>query len=162
MIEIEAMKNIEKPVPILPPPYIFLGPLLIGVGLNIVFPLRIFPGSFSNLRLLIAATLALGGVSLLLWAVKALFRSGVDPRFKPVGGIVAEGPFGITRNPMYFSFALIYLGIAAGFNALWPILFLPVIFPVLYYRVIRREEAYLENIFSDAYKSYKAEVRRWL
>src|SRR3989344_3056483 len=147
---------------ILPPPYIFLGPLLIGVGLNIIFPLRIFPGNLSNLRFLVAAILALGGVSLLLWAVKTLFRSGVDPRFKPVGGIVSEGPFKVTRNPMYLSFTLIYLGIAAGFNALWPILFLPVIFPVLHYEVIRREEAYLENTLGDAYKNYKAKIRRWL
>ncbi|HBT81581.1 hypothetical protein A2757_03000 [Candidatus Giovannonibacteria bacterium RIFCSPHIGHO2_01_FULL_48_47] len=148
--------------PILPPPYIFLGPLLIGVGLNIIFPLRIFPGNLSNLRFLVAAILALGGVSLLLWAIKTLFRSGVDPRFKPVGGIVSQGPFGITRNPMYVSFTLIYLGVAAGFNALWPILFLPIIFPVLHYGVILREEAYLEKTLSEEYKKYRTKVRRWL
>lgn len=148
--------------PILPPPYIFLGPLLIGVGLNIIFPLRIFFGNFSNWRFFLAAILALGGISLLFWAVKTLFRSGVDPRFKPVGGIVSEGPFRVTRNPMYVSFTLIYLGVAAGFNALWPMLFLPIILPVLYYGVVRREEAYLEKTLGEEYKKYRTKVRRWL
>ena len=152
----------NRPRPILPPPYIFLGPLLIGTGLNIIFPLRIFPENFPNLRFLLAAIFVLGGISLLFWAVKILFRSGVDPRFKPVGGIVSEGPFRVTRNPMYVSFTLVYLGVAAGFNALWPILFLPIIFPVLHYGVIRREEAYLEKTLGEEYKKYQTKVRRWL
>jgi len=30
------------------------------------------------------------------------------------------------------------------------------------YGVIAREEAYLDRLFGDAYRDYKAHVRRWL
>jgi protein-S-isoprenylcysteine O-methyltransferase Ste14 len=33
---------------------------------------------------------------------------------------------------------------------------------ILRYRVVAREEAYLERRFGDAYRDYKARVRRWL
>ena len=117
------MKNIERPIPIFPPPYLYGWPLLIGLGLNIIFPLNLFPQKFFNLRLFIGASLVVAGISLVVWAVKTLFKSNVDPRFKPVGGIVAGGPFGLTRNPMYVSFTFIYLGILTAFNAILPLLF---------------------------------------
>lgn len=158
----EAPKNIERPVPIFPPPYLYGWPLLIGLGLNIVFPLPLFPQKFFNLRFLIGASLVAAGISLVMWAVKTLFKSNVDPRFKPVGGIVTGGPFGFTRNPMYVSFTLMYLGILTVFNALWPLLFLPIVIAVLYYGVIKREERYLETRFGEKYRNYRARVKRWL
>ena len=158
----EAPKNIERAVPIFPPPYLYGWPLLIGLGLNIVFPLSLFPQKFFNLRFLIGASLIAAGISLVIWAVKTLFKSNVDPRFKPVGGIVTGGPFGFTRNPMYVSFTFIYLGILTVFNALWPLLFLPIVIAVLYYGVIKREERYLETRFGEKYRNYRARVKRWL
>ena len=161
LLKAGVVRAIGQAIPILPPPYIFLGPLLIGIGVNILYPLSI---SSINLRwrFLIFTLLFVAGGVLLYWAVKTLLRSKVDPRFKPVGRVVIAGPFAFTRNPMYTSFTLIYLSVAVAFDALWAVFFLPIIFYTLHYGVILREEKYLEATLGEEYLKYKAQVRRWL
>ncbi len=58
--------------------------------------------------------------------------------------------------------ALIYSGIAVLRNALWAILFLPLVLYVIQCEVIGREERYLERTFGEEYLTYKAQVRRWV
>ena len=50
----------------------------------------------------------------------------IDPR-KQVSKLVTDGPFRYTRNPAYLSMTMIYAGVAALRNALWAILFLPLV-----------------------------------
>ena len=81
---------------------------------------------------------------------------------RPTTAIVSDGPFRISRNPIYLGFTCITLGCALWLNALWVLLVLvPVLF-VVQYGVIRREERYLEGKFGGQYLEYKARVRRWL
>ena len=57
---------------------------------------------------------------------------------------------------------LLYAGIGLAVRSPWVlILALPLVI-VLRYGVVAREEAYLERRFGDAYRDYKARVRRWL
>jgi protein-S-isoprenylcysteine O-methyltransferase Ste14 len=62
---------------------------------------------------------------------------------------------------MYLGMALVYAGLAIGFD--WPIAFalLPLVLTTIQTQVIAREERYLEAKFGDEYLRYKAEVRRW-
>ena len=76
--------------------------------------------------------------------------------------IVATGPYSLSRNPIYVSFNLVYVGIAVAVNTVWPIVFLPVGIALLYYGVIAREESYLERVLGEGYRQYKARVRRWV
>src|SRR3989338_6378355 len=161
LLKAGVVRAIGQAIPILPPPYIFLGPLLIGIGVNILYPLSIFSINL-RWRFLIFTLLFVAGGVLLYWAVKTLLRSKVDPRFKPVGRVVIAGPFAFTSNPMYTSFTLIYLSVAVAFDALWAVFFLPIIFYTLHYGVILREEKYLEATLGEEYLKYKAQVRRWL
>jgi protein-S-isoprenylcysteine O-methyltransferase Ste14 len=85
----------------------------------------------------------------------------VDPR-EPTTAVVTDGPYRFTRNPLYLSMTLIYVGITALANALAPVLLLPVVLQVMSRGVIEREEHYLERKFGAEYLSYKARVRRWL
>jgi protein-S-isoprenylcysteine O-methyltransferase Ste14 len=54
------------------------------------------------------------------------------------------------------------LGVACVFNALWPLLFVPLAAVVTDRYTIAREERYLERAFGDAYRDYQRRVRRWL
>ncbi len=76
--------------------------------------------------------------------------------------MIDTGPFGRSRNPIYLSMLLVFVGISVAANAPSALLFVVPTYFALRYYVIEREEAYLTRRFGDEYTSYKARVRRWL
>lgn len=87
--------------------------------------------------------------------------TNIIPHREP-GKLVSDGAFRYTRNPMYLGFSLMLLGLAVIFPV--PTSFVIVIvFVIIVDRwYIRFEEAAMEAKFGDAYREYKARVRRWL
>jgi len=76
--------------------------------------------------------------------------------------LVQDGPYRFSRNPIYLSFALMYLGASLIVNSLLPLVVL-VLMVVRWDRVqIPREERYLQERFGEEYNRYKAKVRRWI
>ena len=63
---------------------------------------------------------------------------------------------------MYLAMALMYAGLAIGFDGPIALALFPLVLVVIQTQVIAREEHYLEAKFGDEYRRYKAEVRRWL
>jgi protein-S-isoprenylcysteine O-methyltransferase Ste14 len=88
-------------------------------------------------------------------------RTNILPN-RPASALVVSGPYRFTRNPMYLSLTLLYLGGMFLANTWWPVLLLPPVLAALYWAVIRREERYLAAEFGDAYAAYRTRVRRWL
>ncbi|MFP3374627.1 methyltransferase family protein, partial [Pseudomonas sp. SIMBA_068] len=78
----------------------------------------------------------------------------------PTTLMATTGPYRWTRNPMYLGMALVYAGIAVGFDGAIALALLPLVLIVIQKQVIAREERYLESKFGDDYRRYKAEVRR--
>jgi protein-S-isoprenylcysteine O-methyltransferase Ste14 len=103
------------------------------------------------------------GLGLFVWALYTLYRhhTTVNP-YRGVRELCTDGPFRLTRNPIYLGDWLILLGVALVLRTWWPLLFAPLIWPVIRYGVIRHEEAHLEIRFGEAYRRYRARVRRWL
>jgi protein-S-isoprenylcysteine O-methyltransferase Ste14 len=101
--------------------------------------------------------------ALLIWPAILFRRSGQDPNpFKPTPSLVDRGPYRFTRNPMYLAMVLVCVGVGAlGWN-LWMVLMAPVCALMLQRFAIGPEERYLEEKFGDAYRDYRARVRRWL
>ena len=152
----------DRPGVIAPPPLIFAAGLVIALLIQKARPVPLWPG-LSAVTLPLGASLIGAAVSLAAWAFRTMRRAGthVDP-YKPTTRLVSEGPFQFTRNPLYLSLTLIYLGITLLFNALWPLLLLPFVLFVLRRGVIDREERYLERKFGQEYAQYKNRVRRWI
>lgn len=144
---------------IAPPPLIYGIPLLAGLLLNHWLPWPLIAE-----RATVPAGLAL--VALGFVAIPAILtfrkaRTHPEP-WKPTKALVTVGPYRFSRNPMYVGFTLCYLGIATWQNSCWPMAALPVVLAVMQVGVIHREERYLEGLFGDDYRSYRARVRRWL
>jgi protein-S-isoprenylcysteine O-methyltransferase Ste14 len=53
-------------------------------------------------------------------------------------------------------------GIGVATQSPWVLLLTLPLAVVVHYGVVAREEAYLERRFGDAYRDYKARVRRWV
>ena len=147
---------------IAPPPLTYVPPLVAGLLLHFLWtPLRFFPEWWIGHA--VGWPLVVAGVLLSAWSIRTMFRANEDPDpYKPTGAIVDHGPYAFSRNPIYVSFNLVYVGTAFVVNTVWPIVFLPVGIALLYYGVIAREESYLERVFGDGYRQYKAKVRRWV
>ena len=156
------MAGKDIPGVIAPPPLIFLGFLAVGWGIG-----QLIGEPGLGLPDMVRRGLAIGGLVLGLgiegWAV-GLFRrarTAVQP-WKPSTALVVDGVYRLSRNPIYLGFAIIYLGLATGFDSpLAIILFIPCLLVVDRF-VIQREERYLAARFGAAYADYRRRVRRWL
>ena len=76
--------------------------------------------------------------------------------------LIKTGIFAYTRNPIYVSFVLFHLSMFLVFeNIMYFLTSISLAFWIHNY-VIKPEEDYLLEIFSDEYKRYKVSVSRWV
>ena len=88
-------------------------------------------------------------------------RTSLDFR-RPTIALVTTGPFRFSRNPSYLSLSLLYIGIGIAMDSIWVLAMIIPVVVVTHVTVIVREERYLERVFGEDYRRYKASVRRWL
>jgi protein-S-isoprenylcysteine O-methyltransferase Ste14 len=142
------------------PPFIYATAFIVGLLLHLVFPIHPLPSMFARwLGLLLIFISAVIAVSALCALRREQTTFDVS---KPTTAIVTDGPYYFSRNPLYVSVTLLYLGVACWINALWIILMVIPALVVMQRGVIDREEAYLERKFGEEYLSYKRQVRRWI
>ena len=145
---------------IAPPPLIYLSTLAIGALIHLWYPVRFLPRTpalcLGVLLIAVSIPIAVSGFRALARA-----KTAVDPR-KPSTAIVNFGAFRYTRNPLYISLMLLYLGIASLINSVWLLILVFPLIAVIQIGVIEREERYLERKFGEDYLSYKRKVRRWI
>jgi protein-S-isoprenylcysteine O-methyltransferase Ste14 len=146
----------------LPPPFIYLGALLLGLAVERLLPLRSF-GVDRHLVLGAGAMLVVAGASVMLAAAGLLRRLGTNVRpSQPTTRVATTGPYRWTRNPMYLGMAIVYAGLAIAFDGPIALVLLPLVLIAIQTQVIAREERYLKTKFGDDYRQYQASVRRWL
>lgn len=105
----------------------------------------------------------LASIGLSFWA-GFLFRRNettVHP-FKDSRHLVTDGPYRVTRNPMYTSLLCVLIGLAFWLEALTPVVVPPLFVWVMTKRIIEPEEQRLEAQFGDVYRAYRQRVRRWV
>ena len=145
-----------------PPPFIFGGGLVIALCLEAIQPMRLLP---ERRAWLFAAgiPLMIFGLSLSIVVVRTFRRATtpVSPR-RPTARLVTNGPYRYSRNPDYLAQLAVYSAMALVLDTAWPLLFLPILVPLIRQTVILREERYLEAKFGQEYRDYKARVRRWI
>jgi protein-S-isoprenylcysteine O-methyltransferase Ste14 len=148
----------DNPGVIAPPPLIYAGAFLIALALHWLEPLPIFGRGFWPGLALVAV-----GVALAIWGRNTLVAAGtnVNP-YRPSTAIVDSGPYRFTRNPLYVSLTLMFLGLTLALDTWWGFILLVPVLIVMHLGVIRREERYLEGKFGDSYRRYRDEVRRYL
>ena len=103
------------------------------------------------------------GLGLMQWAVARFrrHRTAVMP-WKPTRIIVEDGPFRLSRNPIYLGFAITLVGVGLWMDALAIVLAAVPALGITDRMIVRREEAYLTAKFGTEYTAYTRRVRRWL
>jgi protein-S-isoprenylcysteine O-methyltransferase Ste14 len=160
MIDHPASKPKDHAGVWVPPPLIYLVLFVLGVFLHQVMPLRIPPVFPARA----AALFFLGCYMLLFGWSYVLFRRAETSLVpvKPSTALVVHGPYRLTRNPMYLSLVCLYVAVALWFEVGWALILVPLVVLAVQRLAITNEERYLEEKFGDAYREYRAHVRRWI
>jgi protein-S-isoprenylcysteine O-methyltransferase Ste14 len=150
----------DRPGIVIPPPLILVAGYFLGVALQrrLGSPGWTFPGHRG-----VGLGVAVLGLGFAISGAVTFLRRGtaVNP-MRPATHVVTAGPYRVSRNPMYLGTTVAYLGFAIAFAELWALVTLPLAVGILQSHVIAREERYLEAKFGDAFREYRARVRRWI
>ena len=76
--------------------------------------------------------------------------------------MIEEGPYRLSRNPLYVGMLALYLGLAFLAETIWGLLLFPVAVLLVLWGAIRPEERFLRQRFGAPYDEYTRRVRRWL
>jgi protein-S-isoprenylcysteine O-methyltransferase Ste14 len=146
-----------------PVPWAFVLSYFVGVGLQQLLPHEI--GSPEVLRVagVAGAVLFAVGAVFATWSL-LLFRKARTTTVpgRASAALVTQGPYRLSRNPMYVSLTLAYLGEAGILRQVWPLAVLPLTVAYVNWIVIPVEEGRLKEVFGAEYEQYRARVRRWI
>jgi protein-S-isoprenylcysteine O-methyltransferase Ste14 len=147
----------------IPVPWVFVITYLVGLLLQVLFPFSIL--SQNSLFFIKVIGIGIFGIGAFLasWSL-IIFRKN---RTTTTPGerskrLILFGPYRFTRNPMYVSLTLAYLGEAGFLTHLWPVFVLPFVLAYVNWIVIPLEEDLLRKDFKEEYENYCAHVRRWI
>ena len=139
-------------------------PILLFLHLGAVYLLaKIFQLSLVIVPSWVGYLIVLLGLALAFSAMTQFGRAKttVDPHGS-VSAIVVDGPYRLSRNPIYVGLVCFLVGLPIALGTLWGLVLSPLFIVLMNTLVIQHEEAYLEKKFGDEYTSYKSRVRRWL
>ena len=95
------------------------------------------------------AVVALAGVALRAWSAGYLAKNR---------RLATAGPYAYTRNPLYLGSAIAGIGFCIAGGRWWFFLLLGTFLTAVYWPVIRREEAYLRELFAHEFDAYARSV----
>ena len=76
--------------------------------------------------------------------------------------MIEEGPYRLSRNPLYVGLLAFYLGLALLAPTSWGLVLFPAAVLLVHWGAIRPEERFLHDRFGASYDDYRRRVRRWL
>ena len=145
-----------------PVPWVFVLGYLAGFGLQVLVPVRVKPETARLLYWPGMALLLVGGAAA-VWCLSIFRRRHTTTvPFVRSTELVTSGPYRFSRNPMYVSLTLMYLGEAAVLAQAWPLATLILVVVYVNGVVIPYEESRLRAAFGADYEAYGRQVRRWL
>ena len=149
--------------------YVIFAPFLIfNVDTQVLvdiftFPADMIPQPYNLIGIPFTAI----GMFLMIWANYSLLYVGRislrnrEPMQRPEN-LVLVGPYRFSRNPLYLGGVLALFGLVIVWSSLVTAVCLVLVYVVLRYIFIEREEVILEEEFGNEYLEFKKRVRRWI
>jgi protein-S-isoprenylcysteine O-methyltransferase Ste14 len=153
----------ERPSHLPWPPVIYLSALALAVILHYLLPLPWIIGPLSDMLFVIGILLVLAAIFLELAAIRTMRRNRTTIRpDRAADHLVTDGPFALTRNPLYLGNCVVMIGIGLIAGSLWFLILSVAAGFVTQKAAIEGEERHLDIRFGKRYRDYKKRVRRWL
>jgi protein-S-isoprenylcysteine O-methyltransferase Ste14 len=156
----------SKPIKILlhiPVPWVYVLTYLVSLIPQLVFPIVIHSRKALTIIKITGDVFFVTGVFFALWSLIIFHKARTTTTPGETSDkLVMSGPYRTSRNPMYVSLILAYLGEAGFLSQVWPVIFLPLILIYVNRVVIPLEEEVLKQDFKEEYENYCLRVHRWL
>jgi protein-S-isoprenylcysteine O-methyltransferase Ste14 len=137
----------------LPAGYLVL--IVTGVVLGLVKP---FALGLSNPGASILGTaLVLLGIALMVWAT----RTAGQVKLADDAQLITNGPYRLSRHPMYLAWTFLYLGFVLLLDSGWLLVLIPILALWIHWETGKEEHRLIES-FGAAYVQYQDKVRRYL
>tara|TARA_R110001592_G_scaffold27763_19_gene102836 strand:+ start:1095 stop:1643 length:549 start_codon:yes stop_codon:yes gene_type:complete len=154
----KAATELDAPKLITRPPFLVLFALMAGIVLEWAFPTSAGGRLFGWVGFFMFA----GALALLKLSFKTFTAAGTDVSpDAPTTTIVTSGPYAYSRNPIYVSFLIGFIGLSFMADSVMMFLMVIPLFYTLALGVIIPEEEYLSEKFGANYTDYKKSTRRW-
>jgi protein-S-isoprenylcysteine O-methyltransferase Ste14 len=104
------------------------------------------------------------GLALYIWCLVFHFRTyrtSVRFGFSPPH-LVTDGPYQLSRNPMYLSALFAWLGWVVFYGSPAVLAAFALLWSLFAFRVVPQEERQLRKIFGEEYTEYQRSVGRWI
>lgn len=125
-----------------------------ALGLWVIWPLPLAFGWRFGFGMPLLAL----GLGLIGWCVTKIG----DRRIEAPDELITDGPYSLSRNPMYVGWTLLHIGIGLLADSGWITLLVIPASIVTHFLAVRREEQFLESKFGGEYLRYKERVRQYL
>jgi len=147
----------------IPVPWVFILTYLVGLVIQVIFPLHILPHEYLYSIKISGIVLFAAGAFFATWSLVIFHRASTTTTpGESSKKLITRGPYRFSRNPMYMSLTLAYLGEAGLLAQFWPVMVLPMMLAYLNRIVIPLEEEILKKDFKEEYENYCAHVDRWI
>lgn len=161
--EVSATPAVQKAGIVPWPPVIYVAAIAASLILHALYPLPWFGSPMSDILVPVGWLALLATAALLFTAFRIMARAKtpVNPNAQPEH-LVTDGPFGVTRNPIYLANTLLLIGVGLVSGITW---FLPLALIAAFVTkkvAIEREERWLADKFGKRYRDYAKRVRRWI
>lgn len=102
-------------------------------------------------------------LAMIIWSAIWFWRKNttIEPHHEP-SRLIVEGPYRLSRNPIYLSLLIILLGSVIVRGQPVALFLVPIFFGILTRRFVMPEEAALKAAFGREAETYLARTRRWL
>lgn len=138
---------------------LFFLAVVLGVVLDIFFPIRIFSSiayEYTGLLLILI------GTTLIYWAQSTSRKTGKTPPMERNINFFLQGPYKYTRNPTNFGLTLAGLGLALMINSLILLTFILVIYIISKMFFIKKQDVILKERYGSVFEEYSKKVKDWL
>lgn len=125
------------------------------ITMNIMFIYLIF------LKAKLNTTINCIGLGIFLLGIILYTLSTIDYAKPKANGFNCNGLYRISRNPMYISFFLYFLGCSILTNS-WVLFIILILFQISFHYIVLSEERWCEKEFGIAYTNYAKRVRRYI
>ena len=125
----------------------------------IIMPFTIIYSIFLPLKL--GTTWFYVGLPICLLSLFMNLIASINIATTPIDELVTKGVYGISRNPIYFSTFLMYVGTGIA-SASWIFLLCGVAWITIWHIAVKAEERFLLEKYGNIYREYMDRTPRWI